>query len=140
MTTFTFEQWVVFLAVLFRQRYQAVARTAFPELAPKLPLTHGGQLTVVQVNSGEAVHFVYAATPRAERTACRALTITPPDGLSVEDWALLHGPAYLRFVERSLGAAPVGHFVLFPRDGGEHVEVLEHAERLAREHAALLRG
>lgn len=136
---FTFEQWVLFLAVVFRQRYRAVAERAFPEGHARLPLARAGKLTVVQVNSGEAVHFIFTATATAEHTSCRALTIAPPEGLSIQDWAMLHGDGYKRFVERTMGTSPVGHFVLFPGEGGEHGQVLEEAERLAREHAAELR-
>lgn len=140
METFSFEQWVLFLAVSFRQRYRSVAQASFPELEARLPLLRGGQLTVVQVNAGETVHFLFEATQEAKPTACRALSVQPPEGMSLQDWATLHREGFMRFVERSLGAEPVGHIVLFPQDGDEHATVLLEAERLAREHAAGLRA
>lgn len=144
MDGLTFEQWVLFVAVTFKQRYKAVAQARWP--ARELPLLRGGQLHVVQVNSGQAVHFIFTAAEPAQATACRHLTVTPPDGLSLQDWALLHEEGYKRFVERSVaraaGGAPggdaIGHFVLFPGQGDEHGESLLAAERIAREHAAAL--
>ena len=135
----SFEQWVLFLAVSFRDRYRAVARAAAREAHEDLPLSRGGRLTVVQVNAGEAVHFIYSATSEAEPTACRSLTLEPPEGLALQDWALLHGEGYLRFVARGVDPAPAGHFVVFPAQGDEHDVVLHEAERLAHEHAAARR-
>jgi hypothetical protein len=139
----SFEQWVLFVAATFKQRYRAVAQARWPELA--LPLVTGGQLHVVQVNSGEAVHFIFTHSEPARATACRHLTVTPPEGLSLQDWALLHEEGYKRFVERSVtragagapaGSDAIGHFVLFPGEGDEHAESVLAAERIAREHAA----
>lgn len=138
MDALTFEQWVLFLAVTFRNQYRAVARQSLPEADARLPLVRAGRLTVAQVNSGEAVHFLYTATREPEATVCRALTVEPPAGLSVPDWALLHAEAYKRFVERSLGCEPVGHFVLFPGQDDAYATVLLEAERIAREHVAAL--
>lgn len=139
MDGFTFEQWVLFLAVTFRDRYRAVARR-WPHLEERLPLARAGKLTVVQVNSGEAVHFIYTATEAAEPTACRSIVVEPPAGLSLADWALLHEEGYKRFVERGLAGRTVGHIVLFPgaESADERGTMLAEAERLAREHAASL--
>ncbi|MCA1813234.1 MAG: hypothetical protein LC624_04700 [Halobacteriales archaeon] len=132
----TFEQWVLFIAVTFKQRYKAVAQARYPQLP--LPLVSGGQLHVVQVNGGEAVHFIFTATQEARETACRHLTVTPPEGLSLQDWALLHEEGYKRFVERSVPGEPVGHFVLFPGQRDEHAASVLAADRIVREHAAMV--
>lgn len=109
-------------------------------------MVRGGRLHVVQVHGGEAVRFVFTASERASATACRHLTVTPPDGLSLQDGAPLHEEGTKRFVERSVtragagatGAEPVGHFVLFPGEDDAHAESLLAAERIAREHAVAL--
>jgi hypothetical protein len=138
--TFTFEQWVLFLAISFRDRYRGRAAERYAEVAHRLPLIKGGKLTVVQVNSGEAVHFVYHPTPAAEATDCRHLTVQPPDGLTLRDWAMVHEEGYKRFVERTLArGAAVGHFVVFPSDDSGHMQALEAAELCVRAHAAALR-
>lgn len=132
----TFEQWVLFLAVRFRARYKAVGRAAAPEAHADLPLARGGQITVVQVNSGEAVHFLFQATPAAEATICRALTVEPPTGIALQDWALLHEEGYKRFVERSVPGPVEGHVVVFPGDDDALALLIEEATRLAKVHAA----
>lgn len=140
MDGLSFEQWVLFVAVTFRQRYRTVAQRAFPELEPSLPLARSGKLTVVQVNSGEAVHFIFTSSAAAESTACRHLTVEPPEGMTLRDWAVLHEEGYRRFVERAVPGQPVGHFVVFPSDGDAHGASLEAAERIVREHAARARA
>jgi hypothetical protein len=138
--SFTFEQWVLFVAISFRDRYRGRAAQSFPEVAHRLPLMKGGKLTVVQVNSGEAVHFVYHPTPAMESTDCRHLLVAPPEGLTLRDWAMLHEEGYKRFVERSLARGDsVGHFVVFPAEDSGHTQALEAAELCVREHAAGLR-
>lgn len=139
---FTFEQWVLFQAIVFRDRYRAVASAKVPDLTHEMPLEKGGKLTVVQVNSGEAVHFLYHGTPAKEATDCRHLVLAPPEGLSLRDWAMLHEEGYKRFVERTVAARAelVGHYVVFPDEQDAHALAVEAADRLAREHAATLRG
>jgi hypothetical protein len=134
----SFEQWVLFLAVRFRHHYRAVGKAQAPEDHAALPLARGGKLTVVQVNSGEAVHFLFQATPAAEATTCRALTVEPPTGIALQDWALLHAEGYKRFVERSVPGPVEGHVVVFPGDDDALALLVEEATRLAKVHAAVL--
>jgi hypothetical protein len=140
--TFSFDQFILFLAIVFRDRYRAVAQASFPEVADRLPLVSGGKLTVVQVNSGEAVHFVYHGTPDKESTAARHMSIQPPDGMRIRDWAMLNEEGYRRFVERALPseAAVVAHYVVFPDEGDWHAGAAHAADRFVRAHAAALRS
>lgn len=132
----SFDQWLLFMAVSFRARYRAVARELFPHLEEHLPIVRAGKLTVVVVNAGEAVHFIYTATERPEPTTCRHLTLTPPEGLPLRDYVWLHEEDYRRFVERAVPGERLGHVHVFPEDGDEHARVLLAADAMAREHAA----
>jgi hypothetical protein len=131
----SFEQWVLFVAISFRDQYRAHAARAFPDVAAQLPLNRGGKLTVVQVNGGDAVHFIYTGTATKQHTDARHLLLEPPEGFALRDWALLHGEGYKRFVERTLGLDSVGHFVLFPDEDDARATALLEADRIVREHA-----
>lgn len=136
----TFDQWVLFLATTFRARYLGIVRARYAELEPRLPLARGGKLTVVQVNSGEAVHFIYTAAEGPQAAEAKHLSLTPPDGLALRDWAMLHEQGYKRFVERAVAGSPLAHFVVFPRDDDGHDAASLAGEASARAHAAELRG
>jgi hypothetical protein len=136
----TFDQWLLFMAVSFRARYRALARHAFPHLEERLPLVRAGKLHVVVVNAGEAVHFVFTATDAPEPTDCRHVTLAPPEGLQLRDWAWLHEEDYKRFVERAIPGERLGSFHVFPDDGDEHARAVMAADAMARAHAAELRA
>jgi len=135
----TFDQFVGFVALTFRTAYLTLAREAFPELEPQLPLARGAALTVLRVNAGEAIHFLLVAAPRRGDATCREAIIEAPEGWSVADWARLEQAQYLRFVERAAGLRqPDAHFVLFPDDEA-HGAAVQAAERAVMAHAAAAR-
>lgn len=126
------------MATSVRARYVAMARHRFPHLEAELPITKASKLTVVVVNAGEAVHFVYTASPSPEPTACRHVTLAPPEGLTLRDWAWLHEQDYVRFVERGIAGERLGSFHVFPEEGDDHARAVMAADAMVHAHAQAL--